>query len=117
MGSGLLRELQGYTRFVFFFWGGGLRDGSGCGNLLGTKTHGLGSIKRNCRKLAHTNAILQAQNAIRNIELLTVSHSGTPVFRIRRQLNILGPQELAFADSCTFLIGGGNPDHRLMLSA
>ena len=72
---------------------------------------------RNCRKADQKDAILQAPNANRNIELLTVTHSGTPVFRIRRQLHILGPQELAFADSCTLMIGGGDPDHGLWLAA
>ena len=52
-----------------------------------------------------------------DIGLLTVAHSGTPAFRIRRQLHVLGAQELAFADSCTLMIGGGDPDHRLWLAA
>ena len=47
MGSGLLRELELPEKsFLFFFClGGGLRDGSGCANLLGSKTHGLGSAR------------------------------------------------------------------------
>ena len=52
-------------------------------------------------------AILQAPRAHRKIELLTVMHSGTSAFRNRRQLRILGAQELAFADSCTFLSAWG----------
>ena len=62
-------------------------------------------------------AILQAPDANRKIDLLTVTHSGTLVFRKRRQLRILGAQELAFADSCTFLFGVGDPDHGLWLAA
>ena len=62
-------------------------------------------------------AILQAPCANRKIELLTVKHSGTSAFRKRRQLRILGAQELAFADSCTFFVGMGVPDHGLWLAA
>ena len=72
---------------------------------------------RNCRTLGRNVAILQAPNANRKIELLTVVHSGTAAFRNPRQLHILGAQELAFADSCALMIGGGDPDHRLMLVA
>ena len=62
-------------------------------------------------------AILQAPHAHRKIELLTVMHSGTSAFRKRRQLRILGAQELAFADGCTFFVGMGDPDHGLWLAA
>ena len=72
---------------------------------------------RNCRQLTHTDAFLQAPNAIGKTELGTVGHPVTSAVRNRRQLHIVGAQEVAFADSCTFLIGGGNPDHRLRLSA
>ena len=71
----------------------------------------------NCRQLAEKVAILQAPDANRKIELLTVTHSGTLVFRKRRQLRILRAQELAFADSYTFWGGGGDPDHGLWLAA
>ena len=37
MGSGSLRELLVLVKIAF---GGGLRDGSGCANLLRAKTHG-----------------------------------------------------------------------------
>ena len=117
MGCGLLRELQFLEKITFGGGGGGLRDGSGCGNLLGAITHRLDSRMRNCRQPTQKDAILQAPNANRKIELLTVAHSGTPAFRIRRQLRILGPQELAFADSCTLMNGGADPDHRLWLVA
>ena len=63
------------------------------------------------------NAILQAPCANRKIELLTVKHPGTSAFRKRRQSRILGAQELAFADSCTFCVGMGVPDHGLWLAA
>ena len=63
-------ELSVVTKDLFGW--GGLRDGSGCGNLFGTKTHGLGSRMRNCRKADQKDAILQAPNANRNIELLTL---------------------------------------------
>ena len=96
---------------------GGLHDGSGCANLFGTKTHGLGSRMCNCRQPTHKDAFLQAPHANRKIELLTVTHSGTSAFRKRRQLRILGAQELAFADSCTFFVGMGDPDHGLWLAA
>ena len=49
--------------------------------------------------------------------MLTVTHSGTLVFRQRRQLRILGAQELAFADSCTLFVGRGDPDPGLWLAA
>ena len=62
-------------------------------------------------------AILQAPDAHRKIEFLTVTHSDTLVFCRRRQLRILGAQELAFADSCTFFVGMGDPDHGLWLAA
>ena len=116
MGSGLLRELQFLKKITFFVWGG-LHDGSGCANLCGTKTHGLDSRMRNCRQPTQKDAILQAPNANRKIELLTVVRSGTPAFRNPRQLHILGVQEFAFADGCALMIGGGDPDHRLMLVA
>ena len=47
----------------------------------------------------------------------TVTHFGTLAFRKRRQLRILRAQELAFADSYTFFVGGGDPDHGLWLAA
>ena len=60
------------------------------------------SRMRNCRRLRKTKvpesvtvdksekvAILQAPGANRKIELLTVTHSGTLVFRKRRQLRTL----------------------------
>ena len=72
---------------------------------------------RKCLKPESKDTILQAPHANRNIELLTVAHSGTPAFRIRRQLHILGAQELAFTDSCVLMIGGGDPDHGLWLAA
>ena len=72
---------------------------------------------RNCRQLTQKDVILQAPNANRKIELLTVAHSGTPAFRIRRRLHILGAQEVAFTDSCVLMIGGGDPDHGLWLAA
>ena len=72
---------------------------------------------RNCRKADQKDAILQAPNAHRNIELLTAAHSGTSAFRMRRQLHNLAAQEVAFTDNCVLMIGGGDPDHRLWLAA
>ena len=72
---------------------------------------------RNCPQPTQTGAIIQAPNANGKIELLTVVHSGTPAFRNPRQLHILGAQELAVADSCTFFVGVGDPDHGLWLAA
>ena len=71
----------------------------------------------NRRQLAKQVAILQAPDANRKIELLTVTHSGTLAFRKRRQLRILGGHELAFADSCACFVGVGDPDHGLWLAA
>ena len=71
----------------------------------------------NCRQLAEKVSILQTPNANRKVELLTVTHSGTSAFRKRRQLQILGAQELRFVDSCTFFVGVGDPDHGLWLVA
>ena len=48
-------------------------------------------------------AILQAPDAHRKIEVMTVTHSESLVFRRRRQLRILTAQELGIADSYTFL--------------
>ena len=61
--------------------------------------------------------MLQAPNANQIIELVTVAHSGTSAFRMRRQLHILAAQEVAFTDSCVLMIGGGDPDHGLWLAA
>ena len=72
---------------------------------------------RDCRQLGEKVSILQAPDANCKIELLTVTHSGTLVFRRRRQLRILRGQELAFADSYTFWGGGEDPDHGLWLAA
>ena len=77
MDSGLLRSSSYLKRLVL---GGGLRDGSGCGNVFGTKTHEVGSKM----------TFLQAPDAILCLELLTVAQSGILVFRIRRQLHIPG---------------------------
>ena len=49
--------------------------------------------------------------------LAPVTQSGTLAFRKRRQLRILGGQELAFADSYTCFVGSGDPDHGLWLAA
>ena len=61
--------------------------------------------------------IVQGATANRKMELLTVTQSGIPSLRRRRQLRILGGQELAFADSCTFFVGGGDLDYGLWLAA
>ena len=53
----------------------GLRDGSGCGNLFGSTTHGLGSKMRNGRQ--------HEPNASQIIELAIVVHSVTSAFRIQ----------------------------------
>ena len=90
-------------------FGVGLRDGSGCGKPFGTITHGEGLEMCNCRRLTQEDEILQAPHANRKIVLLTVAHSGTPALLIRRQLHILGAQELAFADSCTFFLSAWGP--------
>ena len=55
-------------------------------------------------------AILQAPDANRKIELLTFTLSVTLAFAKRRELCILGGHELAFADSCIFCVGVGDPD-------
>ena len=95
----------------------GLRDGSGWGNFFGPHTHGFGSNMRSCRQLAEEVSNLRAPNANRKIDLMTVVRSGSQAFRNPRQLHILGDQELAFADSCVLMIGGGDPDHGLWLAA
>ena len=114
MGSGLLRELHLLKKIGS---GGGLRDGSGCGNPCGTITHGLDSRMRNCRQVTQTDVIPQAPNANRRIKLLTVAHSSIAAFLIRRQLHIPGLEKFAFADSCVLIIGGADPDHGLWLAA
>ena len=62
-------------------------------------------------------AILQAPDANRKMELPTVVHFGTLLFRRRRQLRILRAQELGLEDSYTFFVGVGDPDCGLWLAA
>ena len=71
----------------------------------------------NCRQPTQKDAILQAPHANRKIELLTVVQSGVLAFRNPRQLHILGAEEFAFADSCTFSVGVVDSDHGLWLAA
>ena len=80
MGSGLLRELLVLEKIGY----GGLRDGSGCANLFGAKTHALGSTMRNCRTTMR----------------FYKRPSGTSGSCIRRPLRLLGAQEFVFVESC-----------------
>ena len=97
MGCGSLRELQLLKKITF--WGGGLRDGSGSANLFRSKTHGLDSRMRNCRQPTQKDACLQGAS-----------------FRSRGLVIILGPYEVAFADSCILMKGCLDPSHRLTLA-
>ena len=96
MGSGLLRERLILEKIAsFFWWGGGLRDGSGCANCFASKSHGLDSRMRICRYPVQTVVIVQVPNAHGKVELLTLTPSGSSAFRKCTQLRILGAQEVA----------------------
>ena len=76
MGSGSLRELLVLEKIGY---GGGLRDGSGCANILGTITHAKVSRVRNCRKPVQKDAIFQRQKASAHPHVHFLSAWGTRI--------------------------------------